>query len=53
VAVRGLRAGKSVPTPQPAGPAKGIVSLEAGKRPPETKKTSSDPPFQTENLFKI
>ena len=34
VAVRGLRAGEPVPTPQPAGPAKGVVSLEAGKRPP-------------------
>jgi hypothetical protein len=34
VAVRGLRAGQSIPTPQPAGPAKGVVSLEAEKRPP-------------------
>jgi len=53
MAVRSLRAGEPVPTPQPAGPSKGVVSPEAGKRPPETKKTSSNPPFPTENRFKI
>ena len=47
--VRGLRAGESLPAPQPAGPAKGVVSLETGKRPQETKKTSGNPPFTTEN----
>jgi hypothetical protein len=52
VAVRGLRAGESVPTPQPAGPAKGVVSLEAGKRPPEFKKTSRVPPFSFVNHTK-
>src|ERR1039458_9483108 len=36
VAVRGLRAGELVPTPQPVGPSRGVVSLEAGKRLPET-----------------
>jgi hypothetical protein len=29
------------------------VSLEAGKRPQETKKTSRNPPLSTENRFKI
>jgi hypothetical protein len=29
------------------------VSLEAGKRPPEVKTTSSNPFFPTENLFRI
>jgi hypothetical protein len=38
VAVRGLRAGESVPTPLPAGPAKGVVSLEAENGLTETKR---------------
>jgi hypothetical protein len=29
------------------------VSLETGKRPQETKKTSGNPPFTTENCFTI
>ncbi len=37
VAVRGLRAGESIPAPQAAGPARGIASLRAEKRPAETK----------------
>src|ERR1017187_9838669 len=31
MAMRGLRPGELVPTPQPAGPARGVVSLEAVK----------------------
>jgi hypothetical protein len=49
VAMRGLRAGEPVPTSQPAGPSKGVVSPGAGKRPHETQKTSGTPPFPTEN----
>ena len=31
---------ESIPTSQPAGPSRGVVSAEAGKRPSETRKTS-------------
>src|ERR1035437_3250286 len=41
VAVRGLRAAELLPTPQPAGPSGGVVSLEAGKRPAEIKDEAS------------
>ena len=51
VAVRGLRAGEPVPTPQPAGPAKGVVSLEAGKCLTETKQAIGITLFLTENRF--
>jgi len=39
VAAGGLRAGQPLPTPQAAGPAGGVVSPEAGNRPPEIKLT--------------
>ena len=52
VAVRGLRAGQPVPAPQPAGPARGVVSPEAGKRPQEAKHTTVNQPFATEKCFK-
>jgi hypothetical protein len=51
VAVRGLRAGELVPPPQPVGPAKGVVSLEAAKRPPKTNKYQQQPAFPDRQLF--
>jgi len=51
VAVRGLRAGKSVPTPQSAGPAKGVVSLEAGKRPHRGEKDQQQPVFFRQKTY--
>jgi hypothetical protein len=50
VAVRGLRAGEFVPTPQPAGPAKGVVSLEAGKRPHRDEKDQQQLGFSKRKL---
>lgn len=38
VVVRRVRVGESVPAPQTVDPARGIVSAEAGKRPPRTQK---------------
>ena len=51
VAVRGFRAGQPVPTPQPAGHAKGVVSLDAGNDITETKKPRSSALFLTESRF--
>ena len=42
MAVRGLRTGQPVPTPQPAGPAKGVVSLDAEDGLTETKKGQAE-----------
>jgi len=36
MAANGLCLGQSPPTPQAAGTPGGVVSLQAGKRPPET-----------------
>ena len=41
MAMRGLRPGELVPTPQPAGPTRGVVSLEAGKWASAIKQTTS------------
>src|SRR5271156_370821 len=45
VAAGGLRAHQSLLAPQAFGPAWGIVSLEAGKRPAETINSAAKPAF--------
>jgi hypothetical protein len=53
VAVRSLRAGELIPAPQTVGPAGGVVSLDAGKRPPETPKSSPNNLHQGKSCSKI
>jgi len=53
VALRGLRAGKPVPAPQPAGPSRGVMSLEAGKAAARSKPATCPPILSTEHLFEI